>query len=216
MIFYSQYFCYTRSKDGVFVTVIGMVCRTEKAWCDSQKGKELFCSPKCQYQLSIEWDWGGGSFPMGKVAGGIMLTTSVEVQNTCSCTYISTYLLMVKVKFTWEQATKAQRGSRCIVLLFLQPWHWMGVGGQCHALTALPPVKTRYPLYRWLGGPQDWSGWVRKISPSSPGFDPQNIQLIVGCCADWAIPAPYPYMVWWLIKYGGNFTFTIAILCCEF
>jgi len=29
--------------------------------------------------------------------------------------------IMVKVKFTLEQATKAQRGSRCIALLFLQP-----------------------------------------------------------------------------------------------
>jgi hypothetical protein len=27
----------------------------------------------------------------------------------------------VKVKFTLEQATKAQMGSRCIALLFLQP-----------------------------------------------------------------------------------------------
>jgi hypothetical protein len=27
----------------------------------------------------------------------------------------------VKVKFTLEQATKAQRGSRCIALLSLQP-----------------------------------------------------------------------------------------------
>jgi len=28
----------------------------------------------------------------------------------------------VKVKFTLQQATKDQRGSRCIALLFLQPW----------------------------------------------------------------------------------------------
>jgi hypothetical protein len=28
----------------------------------------------------------------------------------------------VKVKFTLEQATRAQRGSRRIALLFLQPW----------------------------------------------------------------------------------------------
>jgi hypothetical protein len=28
------------------------------------------------------------------------------------------------------------------------------VGGQHHAPAALPPVKTRYPLYRRLGGPQ--------------------------------------------------------------
>ena len=29
-----------------------------------------------------------------------------------------------------------------------------GVGGQRHAPAALPPGKTRYPLYRRLGGPQ--------------------------------------------------------------
>jgi hypothetical protein len=32
--------------------------------------------------------------------------------------------------------------------------------------------KTRYPLYRRLGGPQGRSGQVRKISPP-PGFDPR-------------------------------------------
>jgi hypothetical protein len=39
-----------------------------------------------------------------------------------------------------------------------------GVGGQRHAPAALPPRKTRYPLYRRLGGPQGLSGWARKIS----------------------------------------------------
>ena len=36
----------------------------------------------------------------------------------------------------------------------------MGVGGQLHAPAALPPGKTRYPLYRMLGGPQGpvWTG----------------------------------------------------------
>ena len=43
----------------------------------------------------------------------------------------------------------------------------MGVGGQHHAPTALPPGKTRYPLYSRLGGPQGRSGRVRKISPST-------------------------------------------------
>jgi len=41
----------------------------------------------------------------------------------------------------------------------------MRVGGQRHALAALPPGKTRYPLYRRLGGPHSRSGRVRKISP---------------------------------------------------
>jgi hypothetical protein len=39
------------------------------------------------------------------------------------------------------------------------------VGGQRHASAALPPEKTRYPLYRRLDGPQRRSGRVRKISP---------------------------------------------------
>jgi hypothetical protein len=34
----------------------------------------------------------------------------------------------------------------------------MWVGGQRHAPAALPPGKTRYPLYRRLGGPQGRSG----------------------------------------------------------
>jgi hypothetical protein len=41
----------------------------------------------------------------------------------------------------------------------------MGVGGQRHAPAALLPGKTRYPLYRRLGGSQSRSGQVRKISP---------------------------------------------------
>jgi hypothetical protein len=43
----------------------------------------------------------------------------------------------------------------------------MGLGGQRHPRAALPPGKTRYPLYRRLGGPQGRSGRVRKISPAT-------------------------------------------------
>jgi hypothetical protein len=64
----------------------------------------------------------------------------------------------------------------------------MGVGGQRHAPTALPPGKTRYPLYRRLGGPQDRSGRVRKSSPP-PGFDPRTVQPVTSRYTDWAIPA---------------------------
>ena len=53
----------------------------------------------------------------------------------------------------------------------------MGLGGQSHAPAALPPGKTRYPLYRRLGGPQGKSGWVRKIS-HPPGFDPRTVQPV--------------------------------------
>ena len=64
----------------------------------------------------------------------------------------------------------------------------MGVGGQRHALVALPQGKTRYPLYRRLGGPQDRSGRVRKtLSP--PGFDPRTAKPVASRYTDWAIPA---------------------------
>jgi len=64
----------------------------------------------------------------------------------------------------------------------------MGMGGQRHAATNLPPRKTRYPLYRRLGGPQGRCGRVRKISPP-PGFDPRTVQSIVSRYTDYAIPA---------------------------
>jgi hypothetical protein len=53
---------------------------------------------------------------------------------------------------------------------------------------SLPPGRTRYPLYRRLGGPQGRSGQVRKISPS-PGFNPRTVQPIGSHYTDCAIPA---------------------------
>ena len=58
-----------------------------------------------------------------------------------------------------------------------------GVGGQRHTPAALPPGKTRYPLYRRLGGPQGRSGRVRKISPPT-GFDPQTVQPVASRYTD--------------------------------
>ena len=66
------------------------------------------------------------------------------------------------VKFNLEQATNARKGGRNITLLFLQTHR---VGGQRYAPAALPPEKTRCPLYRRLGGPQRRYGQTWKISP---------------------------------------------------
>ena len=73
----------------------------------------------------------------------------------------------------------------------------MGVGGQHHAPAALPPGKTRYPLYRRLGGPHGRSGRVRKISPS-PGFDPRTVQPVASRYIDWAIPARIMYNIMYI------------------
>jgi hypothetical protein len=65
----------------------------------------------------------------------------------------------------------------------------MGEGGQRSAPAALPPKKTRYPLYRRLGGPQSRFVQVWKISPLS-GFDPRTVQPVTSRYTDGAIPAP--------------------------
>ena len=65
----------------------------------------------------------------------------------------------------------------------------MGVGGQHQAPAALPPGKTRYPLYRRMGGPQGRSGRVWKISPP-PEFEPQTVQPVASRYTDWVNPAP--------------------------
>ena len=51
------------------------------------------------------------------------------------------------------------------------------MGSQHHAPAALPPGKSRYPLCRRLGGPQNRSGRVRKISPPL-GFDLRTVQPV--------------------------------------
>jgi len=61
-----------------------------------------------------------------------------------------------------------------------------GVVCQRHAPPALPPGKTRHPLYRRLGGHQCRSGRVRKILPTS-GFEPRIVQPIASHYTDWAI-----------------------------
>jgi hypothetical protein len=70
----------------------------------------------------------------------------------------------------------------------------MGVGGQRHIPAALPPRKTRYPLYRRLGGLQGRCGRVRKISPQ-PGFDPRTVKPVASSYTDCAIPAHVVYEV---------------------
>ena len=57
-------------------------------------------------------------FVMSKLAEGFL--SVVVVDSNPSCVFLS-IKVKVKVKFSLEQATKAQRGSRGIALLFLQP-----------------------------------------------------------------------------------------------
>ena len=87
--------------------------------------------------------------------------------------------LKVLVNFTLEQGKKDQKHSSTLSLTLALD----GVGGQRHAQTALPPDKTRYTMYRRLGGPQDYSGRIRKISPP-PGFDPRTVKPVPSLCTE--------------------------------
>jgi hypothetical protein len=63
--------------------------------------------------------------------------------------------------------------------------------------SSLPPGKTRYPLYRRLGGPQDRSGLMRKTSPP-PGFDPRTIQPVASRYTDYA--TRLTLRSWWYLN----------------
>jgi hypothetical protein len=62
------------------------------------------------------------------------------------------------------------------------------VSGRRRAPAALPPGKTRYPLYGRLVRPQGWSGWVQKSSPPPRGFEPRTGQPVASRYTGYAIP----------------------------
>ena len=85
----------------------------------------------------------------------------------------------------------------------------MWVGGQRNVPAALPPGKTRYPLYRELGGPQGRFGQVWKISSSPPpGFDSRTVQPVASRYTDWAIPA---HRLWEYKDEFRNFIYCIIL-----
>ena len=60
----------------------------------------------------------------------------------------------------------AHRGSRGIALLFLDHGIRRGERSASRPGRSLPPGKTRYPLYRRLGGPQGRSGRAENLVPT--------------------------------------------------
>jgi hypothetical protein len=60
-----------------------------------------------------------------------------------------------------------------------------GEGSESRPGRSLPPGKTRYPLYRRLGGTQGRSEQVPKNS-LPPGFDPRTVQLLASRYTDYA------------------------------
>ena len=70
-----------------------------------------------------------------------ILTRNFKILEVCSHIKVK-----VKVKFTLEQVTKVQRGSRGIAVLFFNLGARWRMGGQRHAPAALPPGKDPVPI----------------------------------------------------------------------
>ena len=91
--------------------------------------------------------------------------------------------LRKRVKCTLVQALRlctgrtAHRGSRGMALPFHDHGPRSGWGVSVTPRPLFTRGKTRYPLYRSLGGPQGRSGQVRKISPP-PGIVPRTVQPV--------------------------------------
>ena len=97
---------------------------------------------------------------------------------------------MINVKFSIEHATKAQRGSRGIAVLFLKLRRLDGGGldGQHHAPTVLPLERPGTPCIGGWVGPRTGVNGCGKSRPS-PGFDPRAVQLVASCYTDRVIAA---------------------------
>jgi len=63
-----------------------------------------------------------------------------------------------------------------------------GEGSASRPGRSLPPGKTRYPLYRRLGGPRAGLDRCGKSRPP-PGFDPRTVQPIASRYTDYATRA---------------------------
>ena len=126
----------------------------------------------------------------------LVSTRASQRQLTVFDTIISLVCVLLKwknrVKCTLVKALRlctgrtAHRGTRGIALLFHDHGTRRGWGLSITPRPLFaPPGKTRYPLYRMLGGPQGQSGQVWKISPP-PGFDPWSVRPVASRCIDCA------------------------------
>ena len=112
------------------------------------------------------------------------------VANTSLAQFRTLEQYIKKVKCTPVQALRlctgrtAHRGSRGIAVLFLDHSTRRGERSASRPDRSLSLGKTRYPLYRRLGGPQGLSEQVRKIS-APPGFDPRTVQPVANRYTDY-------------------------------
>ena len=84
----------------------------------------------------------------------------------------------------------------------------MGVGGQRHAPAALPPGKTRYPLYRKEAGWAPRTVWTGAEKPLPPGFYLRTVQSVASRYTDCGIPTHNNILL--VIKFKLSFIKVLA------
>jgi hypothetical protein len=123
--------------------------------------------------------------PYGKVHPCTVHEPRLCTGRTVKCTIVQAPRLSTgrTVKCTIVQAPRlctgrtAHRGSKDIAVPFHDHGTRKGWEVSVTPWLLLTPGKTRYPLYRRLGGPQGRCGQVWKISPP-PGFEPRIVQPV--------------------------------------
>ena len=96
---------------------------------------------------------------------------------------IYTYM-KVKVKWCRYRPGVAQRVGSGIALLFHDRSTRRGEWSAARPGRTLPPGKTRYPLYRRLGGPQGRFGRTENLVPI--GIRSRTVQPVASHYTDWA------------------------------
>ena len=69
----------------------------------------------------------------------------------------------------------------------------------------LPPRKTWYSLYKRLGGPQVWSGWVWKISSPLTGIRSLDRPAHNESQHQLRYPGPHYYSIYYNCNYNNNY-----------
>ena len=132
-----------------------------------------------QYSLHKTWDL------IGHLLCRMFLATNFSgcLVFSAPCCALTLSAKKDKVKCTLVQALRlctgctAYTGSRGIGLHFHGHSTRGGEGSVSRPSRSLPPGKSRYPLYRRLGGPQGRSGQVWKISPPHQDLIPRMPSL---------------------------------------
>jgi len=139
----------------------------------------------CSFQVN--------EFIIGSAMGYVVMRRKLGDTYMCA-------VIVKNVKCTLVRALRlctgrtANRGSRGIALLFLDHGTRRCERPGSRPGRSLSSGKTRYPLYRRLGGPQGRSGQVRKMSPP-PGFDPRTVQPVASRYTVYATRPTYAAMV---------------------